>query len=147
MKFPRNARIFRGQLDAAPFASVFFLLVIFVLLTTLLYTPGVQIELPKAGELPGTDQPALAVALDKSGRVYFENRVVSTNELQSRLREAVKDSNAALTLVVQADKDVTEESLVNLAMLAHNAGINNLLLATLPPVFANPPGSDATGNP
>ena len=26
MKFPRNARIFRGQLDAAPFAAVFFLL-------------------------------------------------------------------------------------------------------------------------
>ena len=26
MKFPRNARIFRGQLDAAPFAAVLFLL-------------------------------------------------------------------------------------------------------------------------
>ena len=30
MRFPRNLRIFRGQLDFTPFASVFFLLVIFV---------------------------------------------------------------------------------------------------------------------
>jgi len=34
MKFPRNARIFRGQLDAAPFAAVFFLLVLLLMLGT-----------------------------------------------------------------------------------------------------------------
>ena len=48
MKFPRNARIFRGQLDAAPFASVFFLLVIFVMLGSVLQTPGVRVDLPQA---------------------------------------------------------------------------------------------------
>jgi biopolymer transport protein ExbD len=54
MKFPRNARIFKGHLDAAPFAGVFFCLLIFVLLGTLVYTPGVRIELPvSATELPG----------------------------------------------------------------------------------------------
>ena len=42
MKFPRNARIFRGQLDAAPFAAVFFLLVIFMMLGSLVYTPGAR---------------------------------------------------------------------------------------------------------
>jgi hypothetical protein len=41
MKFPRNARIFRGQLDAAPFAIVFSCLLLFLLLSSLLYTPGV----------------------------------------------------------------------------------------------------------
>ena len=40
MKFPRNARIFRGHLEIAPFASVFFLLVIFVSLSSLMYTPS-----------------------------------------------------------------------------------------------------------
>jgi hypothetical protein len=42
MKFPRNARIFRGQLDAAPFAAVLFLLVIFLMLGSLVYTTGSQ---------------------------------------------------------------------------------------------------------
>ena len=147
MKFPRNARIFRGQLDAAPFASVFFLLVIFVLLGTLLYTPGVRVALPSADELPGTDRPTLAVALDKEGRFYFDNRVMEQAELQFRLRQAVTNANASLTLLVQADKQVTEEKLVNLAMLASRAGISNLLLATLPPPFAAPAPGEAPVHP
>ena len=32
MKFPRNVRIFRGQLDASPFVCVLFIVVLFVLL-------------------------------------------------------------------------------------------------------------------
>ena len=57
MKFPRNARIFRGRLDVAPFAAVFFLLATFLLLGSLVYTPGVRLELPEADDLPGTDKP------------------------------------------------------------------------------------------
>ena len=37
MKLPRNAKIFSGQLDAAPFAAIFFLLVLFVLLGLLVW--------------------------------------------------------------------------------------------------------------
>ncbi len=130
MKFPRNARIFRGQLDMAPFASVFFLLVIFVMCGSLLPTPGVRIELPQANDLPGTDRPTIAVAVDASGRFYFENRLIDKHELQSRLKEAVAGAHEPLTLLVQADKAVTEESLVGVALLAKSAHIHDLLLAT-----------------
>ena len=37
MKFPRNAKIFRGQLDATPFAGVFFCLVLFILLMGIVF--------------------------------------------------------------------------------------------------------------
>ena len=36
MKFPRNAKIIRSHFDAAPFAAVFFLLVIFLMLGALI---------------------------------------------------------------------------------------------------------------
>jgi biopolymer transport protein ExbD len=45
MRFERHAKIFRGQLDPAPVAGVFFLLLIFILLGNLLYTPGVLVEI------------------------------------------------------------------------------------------------------
>ena len=35
MKFPRNARMLKGHLDFAPFASVFFCLLIFVVTASL----------------------------------------------------------------------------------------------------------------
>jgi biopolymer transport protein ExbD len=132
MKFPRNARIFRGQLDAAPFAAVFFLLVIFLMLGSLLYTPGVRLQLPMADDLPGTDKPTISVAVDAGGHFYFDNQLVQESQLTSRLKQAVAASPVPLTLVIHADRAVTTEMLVRLEMLARSAGMTNGLLATLP---------------
>jgi biopolymer transport protein ExbD len=146
MKFPRNARIFRGQLDAAPFASVFFLLIIFVFLSGLLYSPGIRVQLPSAGDLilPGSDRPTLSVALTTSNSYYFDDQLyTSENEFSNRLSAAAQNIARPVTLVVQADKDVSEEKLIHLTVLAHGASTNiqDLLVATLPRVFDSANGS------
>ena len=88
MKFPRNARIFRGQLDAAPFAAVFFLLVIFMMLGSLVYTPGVlACSFPAADGLPGTDKPTVSVAIDADGRLYYENQWIEEERAERRLQD------------------------------------------------------------
>jgi biopolymer transport protein ExbD len=140
MKFPRNARIFRGQLDAAPFAAVFFLLVIFMMLGSLVYTPGARLELqlPRAEGLPGTDKPTVSVAVDADGRLYYENQWIEENDLRGRLREAARKSPEPLTLVIQADKSVSYETCLRIALLARDAGISEALLATLPRAYAAP---------
>ena len=134
MKFPRNAKILRSPFEVAPFAAVLFLLVIFLLLAVLLPTPGIPFRLqpPTADDLPGTEQPTVAMAVDSGGRFYFENKIVSEAQLKSGLSNAVKKSRAPLTLVIHADKTVTEDQLIQLALLAQHAGITNALLATLP---------------
>jgi len=132
MKFPRNARIFRGQLDAAPFLSVFFLLVIFVLLGSLVYTPGVRVQLPISDSGSAVAGPTAAVAIDANGQYFFRNQLVDGALLLSRLQTAVSNSPEPLTLVVQADRETKRESLDQLAAIAKQAGIRELLLATLP---------------
>jgi biopolymer transport protein ExbD len=142
MKFPRNARLLRSQLDVAPFAAVFFLLVIFVMLGSLIYTPGarVELQLPRANGLPGMDKPPVSVAIDADGRLYYENQWIEENALRSRLQEVARNSPEPLTLVVQADKSVSYERLMRLALLAREAGIPEALLATLPgPAAHSPP--------
>ena len=144
MKYPRNARIFRGQLDAAPFAAVFFLLVLLLMLSTRLYTPGVSLTLPQADRLPGTDKPTVAVAIDAAGRLYFENQSITESGLAKRLKKAAADAPEPLTLIVQADRAVNMDMLLRLTLLARSAGITNSLLATLPrplssvPVYSSP---------
>jgi biopolymer transport protein ExbD len=141
MKFPRNATILRSQLDAAPVAAVFFLLVIFMLLGSLVYTPGarVELQLPRAEDLPGTDKPSVSVAIDADGRLYYQNQWIEEGELRRRLQEAVKKSAGPLTLVVQADRAVSYEMCLRLALLGREAGISEALLATLPRPYAAPP--------
>jgi biopolymer transport protein ExbD len=134
MKFPRNARLLRSTLDVAPFAVVFFLLIIFLALAEFLPTPGLSLHLPAASDLPGTDKPTVAVAIDAEGRFFYANQIVTEKELKSDLSLAVKNSREPLTLVVQADKSVTYGQLVHLTLLARDVGIRDALLATLPRV-------------
>jgi biopolymer transport protein ExbD len=140
MKFPRNATILRSQLDAAPVAAVFFLLVMLLMLGSLVYTPGARLELqlPRAEGLPGTDKPSVSVAIDADGRLYYQNQWIEEDELRRRLQAAAKKSAQPLTLVVQADKAVSYERCLRLALLGRDAGISEALLAMLPRPYTTP---------
>ncbi len=142
MKFPRNVRIFRGHLDVAPFAGVFFLLIIFLLLATLVYTPGFLIRLSKAPtvELSGVSGPTVAVAVDPNGQLYYENQPIQKEELRRRLIKAAQKSPEPLTLVIDADKAVTHEMEIQLAELARDPKVNigQVLWKTLPRIFDSP---------
>jgi biopolymer transport protein ExbD len=135
MKFPRNAKILRSPFEMAPFAAVFFCLVILLMLGALIPVQGLRTQLrpPSAANLPGVAGPTVGVAVDAAGRFYFANQIV-TNEVQfsNDLRRAVSGAREPLTLVVHADKAVTYDQLLHLTLLARDAGITNALLATLP---------------
>jgi biopolymer transport protein ExbD len=138
MKFPRRAKLLRNPFDMTAYAAVFFLTVLMLMLGSRLYTPGVRIALPAAEELPGTDRPSLTVALDETGRYYFRNQVIEESVLKQEFTNAVSHSSEPLTLVIQADKDVRQESLVRLTLLAREAGLHDALLAVQPRAEAPP---------
>ena len=139
MKFPRNTRILQGRFDVAPYAGVFFLLVIFLLLAALVPTPGVPLQLTAADGLPGAVGTTVNVAVDRLGRFYFQNHMVNETDLKQDLRSAVQKSREPLTLVIQADESVTGANLVRLTMLADGVGIHHSLLATLPRAWDDSP--------
>ena len=144
MKFPRNAKLLRSPFDVAPFAAVFFLMVIFLLLAMLLPVPGFSLQLPKfdvsgpASDLPGTSKPTVAVAIDASGRLFFSNQMVTESELTDQLHRAAVTAKSPLTLVIQADQSVPYGQLVRVALLARDAGIYDLLLAAQPHIVSAP---------
>ena len=112
MKFPRNARIFRGQLDAAPFAAVFFLLVIFLMAGF----AGLY-----AGRAPATAGGRAICRARTSRRSRWPltrtggciSRTSGSRKTSCGRRLASWRSTPAqpLTLLVQADKEATYEML------------------------------------
>jgi biopolymer transport protein ExbD len=144
MKFPRNARITCGLLDPTPFAGVFFCLLIFVLLASLVYTPGAVIHLPGAATpFPGVAGPKVAVAMDGSGQFYYQNQIIPDADLQQRLKTEVARASGPLTLVVMADESVSVKQLNHLTDLATKAGIKQIVQATQPRVFDGPAGGQS----
>jgi biopolymer transport protein ExbD len=140
MKLPRNARILAGQLDSTALIGVFFVLLMFLMLqSSLVFTPGVRVQLPAAEALAGVGGPAVAVAVDYTGQFFFENQAVKEDELRERLRAAARESRRPLTLLIQADEAVNYKVIVRLSLLARESGIAEALLATRPKPFAPGP--------
>ena len=134
MKFPRNARIFRGQLDASPFVGVLFLVAIFLLLnSSLVFVPGVAINLPEAADLPGVTGRTVTVAVDTNRRLYLRDQIIKESDLQVELRKAVLGTKEPLTLMLVADKTIPLDTIVQLAKLARAAGLKEAILVTRPP--------------
>jgi len=141
MRFPHNTRIFRGQIEAAPFISVFFLLVIFLILqSSFVFTPGLPIQLPVGEGLPGAENPTVSVAVDASGNFYFDNQICDEARLRDQLIAAVTANQEPVTLVVLAHQDAKVDVLLRLGSLASSIGIRNVLQAVRPPVRPRPVG-------
>lgn len=133
MRFPRNKQIFRGQLDVAAFASVLFILLIFVLLhSQLVFTPGVPIRLPEADDLPGVIGHTRVVAVDANGQYYFDNQVTHERVLRQRLSEEVAASVDPITLIIRADEAVSAARVMELVVIARKAGMKDAAWATRP---------------
>ena len=141
MKFPRNARMLRGQLDAAPFAAVFFLLVIFMMLGSLVYTPGARLScsFPAPMICRARISRPVSVAIDADGRLYYENQWIEEDALRSRLQEVARKSPEPLTLVVQADKAVSYERDAPRAAGARRGHPGSLAGHAAAPVRRRPP--------
>jgi biopolymer transport protein ExbD len=97
MRFARQARIFRGTLDPAAVAGVFLLLLIFLMLTTLVRTPGVLIEL---GEGKQAEPPVIRIA--RSGAIIFDGKTYPPGSMQ-QLRADLQHSRFKPPLTYQAD--------------------------------------------
>ena len=77
MRFARQATIFRGPLDAGPVVGVLFLLVIFMLLGSLLYTPGVLVK------FAGSAAPdAQTITVTSGGDIVFAGKTNQAAELE-----------------------------------------------------------------
>jgi biopolymer transport protein ExbD len=132
MRFQRNIKMLRGQLPAAAFITVCFLLLLFFIPGLLVHTPGVHLRLPTAIGLGGVEGPTIDVAVDPNGRYFFAGELVDAAALRAQLEVAIANSPEPLTLVVHADREVTYEHLLRVTLVGREAGIENALLATLP---------------
>lgn len=133
MKLPRNSKVFRGQLDVAPVVGVFFLLLIFLLLQNYItFVPGVPVRLPEGVNLSGFRGPAMAVIIDRDGQLFFDNQQLTRAEMRKQMGAAVGRSELPLTLLVQADRNVTYSVLMELNLMARESGIYDVFHVVKP---------------
>ena len=116
-------------ISIAPLIDIVFLLLIFFMLTSHFdIISGIDIKLPDISER-GSDQSVdtMTVSLDKTGNCYLQKKKVTLKDLYLQLKELSKEKK--ISLILNADRDVTHGHVVRIMDLAKKAGINSIVIA------------------
>lgn len=123
----------RGSLamDMTPLLDVVFLLLIFfVLTTTFVSNPGIEVDLPKAasGEtLPPDD--SIIIVISAAGEFVHEGEALTPDQLDDKFRRYEGERPGA-AVIIQADQTAQHGNVIKVLDIARNHGFNKLALAT-----------------
>lgn len=122
MRFQRNVKIFRGGIDAAPFAGLFFVLVlVMVLFHTHVFFPGVPIDL--AGELEEPEVVPRSVKVLQSGDVRFLGESYSFEGLKKELQKRALKGTMPGRLILEAEDGASDRLVDQVERTLSGAGI------------------------
>lgn len=109
---------------------VFLLLIFFMISTTFVETPGINIQLPEAAATP-VDPKAkeLKIYLSREGNIYLQEEQVTLAWLQGHLTELGKRTEG-MTFLLLADRETRHGRVVELMDAAKEAGFGKLAIAT-----------------
>ena len=118
-------------LSMAPMIDcVFLLLIFFMVSTTFTPMPGIRVQLPPPGE-PSQDKPkGLIVKIDnptgsqKTGTMLLNGEVVQLEDMFERLLSAPDEKKAML--IIQSQREVLHEQIVEVMDTAKDAGIDKI---------------------
>jgi len=129
----RDRRRQRGKAEVSltPLVDIVFILLIFFLITsTFVQNPGIEVELPKSSNAStAIESDNIIMAVTKNGVIIHEGKTMSAEQLRKRLAEHYKDQSDQL-VVIQADSTAHHGKVVELMDLAQATGFNRLAIAT-----------------
>lgn len=120
------------HVDLTPMIDVVFLLLIFFMIsTTFIDQPGLQIDLPQGGaETINRDELEIQVYLTAAGAIYLEQEKISLNQLAARLTDYPPEKRERMTFLLMADRSVLHGRVIRLLDIATAAGFGKLAIAT-----------------
>jgi len=110
---------------------VLLLLIFFLLSSSFFVQPGIKVKLPRAitGQIESKDRVYLTIT--KQEMIYLNNQRILKSELGGKLKELLMNQPEKL-VVIQADKDLTLETTVEIVDIAKLAGAEKFMIATQP---------------
>ncbi|MGO4378978.1 ExbD/TolR family protein [Pseudoduganella sp. RAF53_2] len=121
-----------ADINVTPMVDVMLVLLVIFIMSAPMFTNAVKLDLPKAQAQASEQQPdTLAVAIDASGAVFWNNEALKPGELEERLAAAAaKQPQPELQL--RADKDTRYEVVAQVMAAAQSSGLTKIGFVTDP---------------
>ncbi|MBQ4832767.1 biopolymer transporter ExbD [Pseudoalteromonas sp. MMG010] len=119
-----------GQhIDMSPLLDVVFILLIFFIVTTVFVREsGVEVNKPQAVSASRLEQQVIFIAITDNQQVFFDGSQIGVAGVRSSVEQMLKQQQRPV--VIQADKTVPTELLVQVIDEAKLAGATQVNLAT-----------------
>lgn len=136
-RFIPRCRVKRGLIDVASFIDMTLLLfLVFLVHSSYVLQPGIRLQLPASSFLDGEGFDSIVLTVSQQGMLFFQDEMMRKDKLKEKLVGAVferRGDKENVSLLLQADRGVSHEQLVELYNIAMEAGIKDVVLATRVP--------------
>ncbi len=118
-----------SDLDITPMLDIVFIMLIFFIVTTsFVKEAGISVNSPSASSAVSQDKAAIFVAINDENEVWIDKRQVDIATVRAIVAR-LHTNNPDGAVVIQADKTVSTDQLMNVMNQVRLAGVNNIALA------------------
>lgn len=131
-RYTHRLRVCRGVIGGVPLLDVLLVLAAFVVLNDrVTLRPAIPLELPVMETMAGVPDGYVMVTITRDEWIFIDDQRLALDQLRGPLAVAAQREPGA-DLLIQADRRVTQDTLVQLYSLARQAGFAAVWLATTP---------------
>jgi biopolymer transport protein ExbD len=118
-----------NEINLTPMLDVVFIMLIFFIVTaSFIKEAGIQVSRPDAPTAEKQENAAILVAISPNNEIWIDRRKVDPAALRSHI-DRLHQENPKGGLVIQADEQSTNETLVIVMQAAKDAGVANVAIA------------------
>ena len=118
-----------ATIDMTPMHDVVFIMLIFFIVTaSFVKEAGIDVNRPEAATAVKKDRANILVAISDKGEIWINKRRIDVRAVQANI-ERLHAENPQGTVVIQADKKATTETLIKVMDASRAAGVFDVSIA------------------
>ena len=119
-----------SEINMVPFIDVVLVLLIIFMITAPILQSGIDVDVPKTKTVVEMTQVRMVVSIDRSQRVYLNDKPININNLGAQIKSQSK--NAAKAVYVRCDATVPFAVWATVLDTLRQSGITDISVVTQP---------------
>ena len=118
-----------AAIDMTPMLDVVFIMLIFFIVTaSFVKEAGIDVNRPEAATAVKRDRANILIAISDKGEIWINKRRIDVRAVQANI-ERLRAENPQGSVVIQADKKATTETLIKVMDASRAAGVYDVSIA------------------
>ena len=118
-----------AAIDMTPMLDVVFIMLIFFIVTaSFVKEAGIDVNRPEAATAVKKDRANILIAISDKGEIWINKRRIDVRAVQANI-ERLRAENPQGSVVIQADKKATTETLIKVMDASGAAGVYDVSIA------------------